>query len=112
MVGYRAGGRWVTGAREGQGRRQMGELADRVASGGGLGVNRHAPVAFRAYGGTGDDSLDLPGQDAVDAMGEFSDEDQVSMGCGGRDGPLGGSWPDGGVRLSSMLLAARMPYMG
>ena len=51
----------------------MGELADRVdrvASAEGLGMNRNAPVAFRAYGGIGDDGLDLPGQDAVAVMGE------------------------------------------
>ena len=65
-------------------------------------------MAFWVFG---DDGLELPGQDAVDVMGEFSDEDQEPMGCGGRDGPLG-SWPDGGGRRSSLLLAARMPYMG
>ena len=73
------------------------ELAGRVASAEGLGVNRHAPVALRVIGGVGDDGLDLPGQDAVDVMDAFSGDDQEPPTGGGWDGPLG-SWPDGGVR--------------
>ena len=73
-----------------------------------LGVNRHAPVAFRASVGVGNYDVELPDQDAADVMCEFNGEDQEPMTGAGRDGPLG-SWLGGGVRRSSMPMAAPLP---
>ncbi len=70
-------------------------------------MNHHAPVALRGSGGVGEDT-ELSGQDDVDVMGVFRGEDQEAMTAGRQGGRLG-SWPDGGLRRSSMLLAARMP---
>ena len=71
-----------------------------------LGVNHHAPVALRVLGGVSED--DLVGEDAIDVMGGFRGEDNEPMNGIGCDGLLG-SWPDGGVRGSSISLAAPLP---
>ena len=72
-------------------------------------MNHHAPVVFPVSSGVGDDDLVLPGQDSIDVMSAFSGEDKELMIGGGRHGPFC-SWPDGGVRLASLLPAARIPH--